>query len=121
MSNANVSSDRYYLPEPSRWPITGSLALLLMGFGAAFSVNRLTFGYIVLLLGIAVLIYMLFGWFGTVIRESESGWYNKRVDTSFRWGMTWFIFSEVMFFSAFFGALFYMRMLSVPWLGDFEQ
>jgi cytochrome c oxidase subunit III len=121
MANVNVSSDRYYLPEPSRWPITGSVALLLMGFGAALSVNRLLIGYIVLALGIAVLIYMLFGWFGTVVRESESGWYNKRVDISFRWGMTWFIFSEVMFFAAFFGALYYMRVLSVPWLGEADQ
>lgn len=31
--------------------------------------------------------------------------------------MAWFIFSEVMFFAAFFGALFYARVYSVPWLG----
>ncbi len=59
---------------------------------------------------------MMFGWFGTVIRESLSGYYNDQVDRSFRWGMIWFIFSEVMFFAAFFGALFYARVLSVPWL-----
>ena len=68
--------------------------------------------------GAAILIYMLFGWFGTVIGESESGKFNKQVDLSFRWGMSWFIFSEVMFFAAFFGALFYMRALSVPWLAS---
>src|SRR4029078_3680032 len=67
--------------------------------------------------GIAVLLFMMFGWFGTVIRESIAGKYNKQVDTSFRMGMMWFIFSEVMFFAAFFGALFYARALSVPWLG----
>ena len=64
--------------------------------------------------GLAILVYMLFGWFGTVSHESEGGKYNKQVDISFRWGMSWFIFSEVMFFAAFFGALFYMRVLSVP-------
>jgi cytochrome c oxidase subunit 3 len=63
---------------------------------------------------------MMFGWFGNVIGESESGKYNKQVDVSFRWGMSWFIFSEVMFFACFFGALFYMRILSVPWLDDAE-
>src|SRR5262249_38554704 len=63
-------------------------------------------------------IYMLFGWFGTVIRESEGGRYNEQVDISFRWGMGWFIFSEVMFFAAFFGALFYMRTLAVPGLAS---
>jgi len=60
---------------------------------------------------------VLFGWFGDVIRESLSGKYNKQVDTSFRMGMVWFIFSEVMFFAAFFGALFYARQFALPWLG----
>ena len=64
---------------------------------------------------------MLFGWFGTVIRESEGGLFNKQVDMSFRWAMSWFIFSEVMFFAAFFGALFYARVYSVPWLGDVDN
>lgn len=67
--------------------------------------------------GGAILLIMLFGWFGTVIRESESGLYNDQVDRSFRWGMAWFIFSEIMFFAAFFGALFYARHYSLPWLG----
>jgi cytochrome c oxidase subunit 3 len=62
-------------------------------------------------------ILMMFGWFADVIRESEAGLYNNKVDASFRQGMIWFIFSEVMFFGAFFGALFYARILSVPWIG----
>ena len=111
----------YYVPAPSAWPITGSLALLFMGFGAAFSVNRIPLGYGLLATGFAILVYMMFGWFGTVAGESESGKFNKQVDKSFRWGMSWFIFSEVMFFGAFFGALYYMRMHSVPDLADLEQ
>ena len=102
---------RYYIPEPSHWPIFGSIALLLMAFGATMWFNLVAAGPYVLAAGVAVLFYMLFGWFGTVIRESEGGRYNKQVDVSFRWGMSWFIFSEVMFFAAFFGALFYMRVL----------
>ena len=117
----HVTSNRYYLPSPSTWPITGSIALGFLGFGAAFSVNARPIGYALLAVGFAVLIYMIFGWFGTVVKESEGGKYNKQVDASFRWGMAWFIFSEVMFFAAFFGALFYMRVLSVPWLGDFDH
>jgi cytochrome c oxidase subunit 3 len=66
--------------------------------------------------GLAIIIFMMYGWFGTVIDESIRGLYNKQVDMSFRWGMGWFIFSEVMFFAAFFGALFYARMYAVPWL-----
>ena len=114
-------SERYYLPSPSLWPITGSLMITLLGLGAAFTVNSMSAGYYLLAAGFAVLIYMLFGWFGVVAHESEGGKYNQQVDLSFRWGMSWFIFSEVMFFAAFFGALFYMRVLSVPWLGEFDQ
>eukprot|EP00095_Tigriopus_kingsejongensis_P002676 snap_masked-scaffold2622_size13825-processed-gene-0.7 protein:Tk02676 transcript:snap_masked-scaffold2622_size13825-processed-gene-0.7-mRNA-1 annotation:"mfs transporter" len=71
-----------------------------------------------MLVGTAVVIYMMFGWFGEVIRESEGGVYNAQEDLSFRMSMAWFIFSEVMFFCAFFGALFYARNLSGPWLGE---
>jgi cytochrome c oxidase subunit 3 len=74
----------------------------------------------VMLAGAAVLLIMLFGWFGTVIKESEGGKYNEQVDLSYRWSMSWFIFSEVMFFAAFFGALFYTRSISVPGLGSGE-
>ncbi|SEG22228.1 cytochrome c oxidase subunit 3, partial [Nitrosospira multiformis ATCC 25196] len=63
----------YYVPAPSTWPITGSIALLFMGFGAALSVNRIPLGYGLLATGFAILVYMLFGWFSTVARESESG------------------------------------------------
>jgi len=87
-----------------------------MGSGAALTMNKIELGYGLLAIGFAILIYMLFGWFGTVARESESGKYGEQVDLSFRWGMSWFIFTEVMFFCAFFGALFYMRNLSIPWL-----
>ena len=59
--------------------------------------------------GAGILVGILFGWFGNVIRESLSGAYNLQVDHSYRWGMAWFIFSEVMFFAAFFGALLYAR------------
>ena len=107
----------YYLPAPSSWPIVGSLALMLFGGGMVLWVNSLPGGWLVLA-GLAVLFYMMFGWFGEVIAESESGKYNAQVDRSYRWGMSWFIFSEVMFFAAFFGALFYARILSVPWLGE---
>ena len=75
------------------------------------------FGSHLLLLGFVAVFYMFFVWFRDVIDESLSGVYNKQVDISFRWGMAWFIFSEVMFFAAFFGALFYARIYSVPWLG----
>jgi cytochrome c oxidase subunit 3 len=111
-------STRYYLPEPSHWPVVGSCALFLLTFGGVLWMNAVGAGPWVVIVGIAIMIYMMFGWFGTVIRESEGGKYNTQVDLSFRWSMSWFIFSEVMFFAAFFGALFYMRVLSVPGLAS---
>jgi cytochrome c oxidase subunit III len=115
------TSAKYFVPEPSRWPIVGSIALCLMGAGAATWINGGAPGPYMVLAGFALLVYMMFGWFGTVAHESEGGKYNGRVDVSFRWGMSWFIFSEVMFFAAFFGALFYARTFSIPWLGDLEN
>ena len=109
------SNGGYYLPEPSHWPIVGSIGMFLMLGGFANFLHGGT--WIVSAVGAAIVIYMLFGWFGTVISESQGGKYNSQVDMSFRMGMGWFIFSEVMFFAAFFGALFYARVFSVPWLG----
>jgi cytochrome c oxidase subunit 3 len=111
----------YYVPQPSHWPITGSVALLLMGMGAAFWMNSVAAGPWMVGVGFVILLYMLFGWFGTVIGESEGRLYSAQVDRSFRWSMGWFIFSEVMFFAAFFGALFYVRNLSVPDLGSLNS
>jgi cytochrome c oxidase subunit 3 len=113
-------STRYYIPEPSTYPIFGSFALLSMALGAASWFNGVPWGKYFVIIGLLILTYMLAGWFSTVARESESGKFNEQVDSSFRWGMGWFIFSEVMFFGAFFGALFYMRVLSVPDLSGIE-
>ena len=110
----------YYLPEPSKWPVVGSIGLFLTTGGFAYALTSGVDGNMgnmaVMYAGFLVLAYMLFGWFGQVIDESESGKYDGQVDTSFRMGMMWFIFSEVMFFAAFFGALFYARQLAGPWL-----
>ena len=99
----NSTAPHYFVPQPSTWPIFGSFALFFMALGTTLWMNDVSWGKFLLIGGLCVLFYMLFGWFGTVIGESEGGLYNKRVDISFRWSMSWFIFSEVMFFAAFFG------------------
>ncbi len=114
MSHAH---DKYYVPHGSGWPIVGSIGLLFLMLGVSTWLNGADFGFWVMMFGVAIMIFMLTGWFGTVINESVGGLYNPQVDKSFRMGMFWFIFSEVMFFAAFFGALFYARNMSVPWLG----
>jgi cytochrome c oxidase subunit III len=107
----------YYVPEPSHWPIVGSIGLTTTLIGAALWFHHHTYAPHIFFLGTAILIFMMCGWFGTVINENEGGLYDKQVDRSFRWGMIWFIFSEVCFFGGFFGALFYTRLWSVPELG----
>ncbi len=107
----------YYVPHGSHWPMVGSVGLTTMVVGFAMHLNGSGIGLETMAIGAAIVVFMMFGWFGAVIRESEAHLYNDQVDRSFRWGMSWFIFSEVMFFAAFFGALFYARMFSVPWLG----
>jgi len=116
MSDASAHGS-YYVPHGTRWPILGSIGIFLLLQGFVQFLNGQSIGNYLMMAGFVVIVFMLFGWFGQVIRESESGLYNAQVDRSFRWGMGWFIFSEVMFFAAFFGALYYARALSLPWLG----
>ena len=113
---ATTSSDKYYIPHGSPWPILGSVALFSLMAGAVAYLNDWA-GAWAFLPGPLLLIGMFVGWFSTVIDENQHGVYNQEVDRSFRMGMMWFIFSEVMFFAAFFGALFYARRLAVPWIG----
>src|SRR5580658_9386368 len=115
MSQTQTDSSKYYLPHNSPWPILGSVALFSLMFGAASWLNGWFGGYS-MLPGVILLATMFICWFGTVIGENQHGVYNLEVDRSFRMGMMWFIFSEVMFFAAFFGALFYARHLSTAWL-----
>jgi cytochrome c oxidase subunit 3 len=114
---AQHDAAKYYIPHGSKWPIFGSVALFTTMAGAAALLNGVSVGPLIFWAGFALVIAMFYGWFGTVIGENQAGLYNEGVDKSFRMGMMWFIFSEVMFFGAFFGALYYTRQLSVPWLG----
>ena len=110
--DANV----YYVPHHSPWPFVGSITLFTTMVGVANWLNGHAWGEPVFFIGLVATLAVLFGWFGNVIAESLSGKYNEKVDASFRMGMMWFIFSEVMFFAAFFGALFYARQFALPWL-----
>jgi cytochrome c oxidase subunit 3 len=116
MSQQN--NNTYYLPAPSSWPIKGSIAIFCMLAGFANWLHDVSFGPYLFTFGVLVLIYIIFGWFGTVIRENRAGLLQgQQVYFSFRKAMIWFIFSEIMFFGAFFGALFYIRVFALPTLG----
>ena len=112
-----INREDYYIPHGSYWPFLGSVALFVLLVGFASLLHGENIGITMMVFGLAIFLFMIFGWIGQVIHESQTGYYNIQVDKSFRWGMGWFIFSEVMFFATFFGALFYARVLSVPWLG----
>ncbi|EHH3078205.1 cytochrome c oxidase subunit 3 [Vibrio vulnificus] len=125
MSNKHPS---YYVPAQSNWPILGAFALFMIAVGAGMTVQGTQIegpvgpiGNVILIIGFFTLLYMLAGWFSNVITESLTGKYSEQIARSFRQGMSWFIFSEVMFFGAFFGALFYARMVAVPWLGGADN
>jgi len=111
----------YYVPSNSPHPIRTSISLLLMFMGAALWINSMFPGRWMFLIGVVGLFISLYLWFAEAIRESEGGLNSKRVDHAYRWSMAWFIFSEVMFFSAFFGALWYAREITTPMLSDIDH
>ncbi|MFY7698304.1 MAG: cytochrome c oxidase subunit 3 [Legionella sp.] len=110
------SHGSYYVPKPSHWPLVGSTGLTTLLVGAASWMHCEWYGPHVFTLGLVVLTLMMFGWFGQVIYENEKGLYDLQVDRSFRWAMSWFIFSEVCFFAAFFAALFFTRYWVLPYM-----
>ncbi|MBT9596085.1 MAG: cytochrome c oxidase subunit 3 [Vitreoscilla sp.] len=115
------ATPHYFIPAPSRHPAMVAFGLFLVILGAGQWINGHGWGAWSLLAGLAVWLGTLYFWFGDAIGESEGGQYSERIDISFRWSMSWFIFSEVMFFAAFFGALYWARVHSVPELGSLEN
>jgi cytochrome c oxidase subunit III len=111
----------YFVPAPSGFPVSASIGLFFVILGAGFWINGSGWGAYSLAVGMAIWLGTLFFWFKQAISESQSGLYGHKIDLSFRWSMSWFIFSEVMFFGAFFAALWFARMHSVPELGSLEN
>ena len=119
--STNTAEQNYFIPEPSRWPIVAVVGIFFMVLGFALWMNGVGFGPVSTLIGTAIIVYLFFGWFGDVIDESMTQKYNAGVDRSFRQGMFWFITSEVCFFITFFGCLYYLRTISLPYLGGEGQ
>ena len=111
----------YFVPAPSRHPALVAFGMLLVIFGASQWINGAHWAAYVLLCGVLIWLSVLYAWFRDAIRENESGLYSERIDVSFRWSMSWFIFSEVMFFAAFFGALYWARAYALPMLGNLDH
>ena len=111
----------YFVPGPSAWPVLTAIGLFFVILGAGQWINGHQWGAFSLLFGLVWWAVIMFKWFGDAIHESETGMYSQRIDVSYRWSMAWFIFSEVMFFGAFFGALFWARAFALPSLGSLEN
>ena len=98
-----------------------AFSLFVLVMGASSTINNLdnpdSNSVYILYAGFLCLFTTLFFWFRQVIKEHLAGLDSNQLKTSYVYGMAWFIFSEVMFFAAFFGALFYVRTFAVPWLG----
>jgi len=116
-SHAKPDPSKYFVPDGSYYPFALTAGLFAVIVGVWGYLEQKHLGITPVLIGAAAAIAIIYRWFHKVSHESEGGFYGAQVDRTFRWGMSFFIFSEVMFFGAFFGALFYARNLSVPWLG----
>ena len=122
MSSATTTgTPHYFIPEPSSHPVMASIGLLFVIVGASQWINGTAWGPYSLAFGMVWWLATLYRWFSESVRESEGGLYGHKIDLSFRWSMSWFIFSEVMFFGAFFTALWWARSHSVPALGGLEN
>jgi cytochrome c oxidase subunit III len=120
-SHAQGTTPYYFVPDPSRHPALAALGLFFVILGAGQWINGADWGKYSLMAGMVIWLGVLYQWFSQAISESESGQYGYKIDLSFRWSMSWFIFSEVMFFGAFFTALWWVRAHSVPELGSLDQ
>ena len=120
-STSHPGTPYYFVPGPSSYPALTAFGLFFIVLGAQQWINGDDWGKYALIFGFVWFFVILFKWFGAAIFESEAGSYGHKVELSYRWSMSWFIFSEVMFFGAFFSALWWMRAHSVPELGDLEQ
>ena len=120
-STSHRSTPYYYVPHASRHPAMAALGLFFVILGAGQWVNGVEWGKYSLFFGLVFWLGVLYQWFGEAIAESEGGQYGHKIDLSYRWSMSWFIFSEVMFFGAFFSALWWARAHSVPMLGNLDN
>ena len=120
-TSAHATTPYYFVPGPSRHPVLAALGLFFVILGAGQWVNGADWGKYSLAFGLVFWLTVLYQWFSEAVSESESGQYGRKIDLSFRWSMSWFIFSEVMFFGAFFSALWWARSHSIPALGSLDN
>ncbi|MCX7338115.1 MAG: cytochrome c oxidase subunit 3 [Alphaproteobacteria bacterium] len=99
----------FHLVDPSPWPFVAALSILVLGIGAVLSMHKIDHG--VFVLGVALLVATFVGWWRDVLMESNtSGAHTQAVQNGLKIGMGLFIFTEVMFFGAFFWGYFHIAL-----------
>ncbi len=118
---APQAKGHYFVPATSNYSTFLSAGIFLLALGFIFRLNGVAPGSWSMALGAALILYVIVGWFGEVIGENTRGIYTLWEDRSYRIGMVWFIFSEVMFFACFFGVLYYIRRITLPELSGYDD
>jgi cytochrome c oxidase subunit 3 len=111
----------YFVPATSNYSTLLSVGIFMLALGFILRINDTPSGVWSMWLGAGLILYVLIGWFGEVISENLRGIYTQWEDRSYRIGMVWFIFSELMFFACFFAVLFYLRRIALPELGGYNS
>jgi cytochrome c oxidase subunit 3 len=117
MAEGHKVNHDYHIIDPSPWPLIGSIGALLMAIGGVGYMRWLADGEFLLggvnlanpylfFIGLVVVLYTMFAWWGDTVKESHSGHHTRVVSLHLRYGMILFIASEVMFFVAWFWAFF---------------
>jgi cytochrome c oxidase subunit 3 len=114
MAATHAKHHDYHLVNPSPWPVTASLSVLVMAIGLIVWMRSMgggagLFGLDgpwMFAIGSLGIVASAFFWWRDVIREGVHGDHTPVVQLHFRYGMILFIASEVMFFVAWFWAYF---------------
>ncbi len=112
---AHAKNHDYHILPPSIWPLLGALFGFAMLFGAVLWMHSIT-PYL-FWIGLAGVLYTMFGWWADVVHESHAGDHTPVVQIGLRYGFILFIMSEVMFFAAWFWSVFKHLMYS---MSDYE-
>ena len=90
-SHTSPHLQHYFVPQPSPYPFILSGGMFLLALGFILKMNSFAPGPWIMLAGTAVILFVVYNWFGKIIGENQSGSYKQWEDQSFRYGMIWFI------------------------------
>ena len=97
----------FHLVDPSPWPLVGAFFAFTLFLGLAFFMHNEPAGNVLLPLGVAGVLFVMYRWWADIIKEAvRDKIHTTVVQNGLRIGMALFIISEVMFFFAFFWSFF---------------